>query len=241
MIELRLLGTVELQGISRDRANDLLCKPQPTALLAYLALSSPTGFQRRDYLASLFWPETAQRYARANLRKLLLVLRTSLDKDVFETRGDEEVRIDANILWCDAVAYVAALNDGQLARAHELFRGPLMPGFIATGASPFHEWLDSMRRQYTREATKMVLGLANEHLRNGEHTAVGKLAQFITAIDADFQDERDLRKLIEMLDRIGDRAGALEMYEQFRLRLERDFQALPSKETRALVERMKRE
>ncbi len=241
MIELRLLGGIELSGVPTRSANELLGKPQPTALLAYLAVCSPAGFQRRDYLATLFWPETAQRYARANLRKLLLVLRSFLDKSIFETRGDEEVRIDPRVLWCDAVAYIDAVNNGQLERAHELFRGQLMPGFILGGSPAYQDWLDSIRRQYNRDAMKMVLGLADEHLRNGEHTAVGRLAQFICSIDSELQDERDLRKLIVLLDRIGDRSGALELYKNFRQRLDREFQSAPSKETRALIDKIRRE
>ena len=58
--------------------------------------------------------------------------------------------------------------------------------------------------------------------------------------DCELQDERDLRKLIVLLERIGDRAGALALYETFRQRLEREFQSLPSKETRDLIEKIKR-
>lgn len=241
MIELRLLGTLDLKGAAAGAADALLGKRQPTALLAYLALCSPSGFQRRDHLATLFWPETAQQYARANLRKLLLVIRSALGKSIFDTRGDEEVRLDTGALWCDAIEFSEAVRDGRLVRAKELYKGLLMPGFLMPGGAAYQEWLDTMRRQYCRDALKMILGLADTHLRNGEHTAVGSLARVAGAIDAELQDERDLRKLIELFDRIGDRASAVDLYERFRVRLERDYRSLPARETRALIERIKGE
>ncbi|MEO6526960.1 MAG: bacterial transcriptional activator domain-containing protein [Gemmatimonadaceae bacterium] len=241
MIELRLLGTIDLAGVARASANELLGKPQATALLAHLALVSPIGFQRRDSIATLFWPEVAQHYARANLRKLLLGLRATLGKEAFETRGDEEVRIDESVVWCDAVAFRQAFRDQQLTRAMEIFRGTLMPGFSVSGSPGFQDWLDTARRECTRDAVKMLLALAQERLADDEHTDVGRLAHYAAIVDSEIQDERDLRKLIDMLDRIGDRAGALELYERFRQRLQRDHQCSPSKETRALIERIRTE
>jgi DNA-binding SARP family transcriptional activator len=43
-----------------------------------------------------------------------------------------------------------------------------------------------------------------------------------------------------LLDKAGDRAGALRAYESFAARLATELGALPSGETRALVERLRR-
>src|SRR2546429_439629 len=48
-------------------------------------------------------------------------------------------------------------------------------------------------------------------------------------------DERLVRRLIALLDRQGDRAGALEAYEVFARRVAAEYDAEPAAETRALV------
>jgi DNA-binding SARP family transcriptional activator len=48
-------------------------------------------------------------------------------------------------------------------------------------------------------------------------------------------DEAAVRRLMRILDRKGDRAGALRAYEAFREHLAVAFQAVPSPETEALL------
>src|SRR5207247_3907126 len=48
-------------------------------------------------------------------------------------------------------------------------------------------------------------------------------------------DEALLRRLIALLDRHGDRAGALEAYEAFTVKLAEEYAAEPAAETQALV------
>jgi serine/threonine-protein kinase len=50
-----------------------------------------------------------------------------------------------------------------------------------------------------------------------------------------WNDERVLRRAMAMLDRIGDRAGAVKLYEDFAARLRADLDVEPSAETTALV------
>jgi hypothetical protein len=52
-------------------------------------------------------------------------------------------------------------------------------------------------------------------------------------------DERLLRRLIKLLDRVGDRAGAVREYELFARRLDDALELEPSPETRALVEEVR--
>jgi DNA-binding SARP family transcriptional activator len=48
-------------------------------------------------------------------------------------------------------------------------------------------------------------------------------------------DEAAVRRLMRILDRRGDRAGALSVYEAFRLRLAAEYGAVPSPETEGLL------
>ena len=55
------------------------------------------------------------------------------------------------------------------------------------------------------------------------------------AVELAPDDEASVRRLIRILDRKGDRAGALSAYEGFRLRLAAEYDAVPSPETEALL------
>jgi DNA-binding SARP family transcriptional activator len=55
------------------------------------------------------------------------------------------------------------------------------------------------------------------------------------AVELSPDDEAAVRRLMRILDRRGDRAGALGAYESFRLRLAAEYAAVPSPETDALL------
>lgn len=59
MIKFRLLGSVDLKGPD-GAPRSVLAQPKRAALHAYLAVSAPNGFHRRDKLLGLFWPESDQ-------------------------------------------------------------------------------------------------------------------------------------------------------------------------------------
>src|SRR5436305_12719143 len=126
MIELSMLGRLSLSGADGREVRGLLGQPRRLALLAYLAAASPQGFHRRASLLALFWPELDQEHARAALRQALHVLRGSLGSDVVVTRGDEEIGLDGGRLWCDVVAFDAAVAAGQLGAALDCYRGDLL-------------------------------------------------------------------------------------------------------------------
>lgn len=235
MIELRLLGTIDLQGGPLPDAAALLSRTSPTALLAYLATASPATFLRRDGLATLFWPETPQAQARANLRKLVHAIRAQLGPACIESRGDEELRISPAAVWCDVAEFQGALRSDLLERAMVLYLGAFMPGFHLDGSSQFSKWLDSLRRQLARDAGKAALRLAEQHLRAAQQTQASDLAQFIARIGTDLDDEFLFRKLLDLLVRLGDHATALKMYDAFSARMHVEFGGAPAPQTRELI------
>ncbi len=238
-VQLRVLGTLDLRGVPPDAAAALVSQPRAASLLTYLAMADAGAYQRRDYLSGLFWPETDQARARANLRKSVFTLRRLLGAATVESRGDEDVRLAPSSLWCDAAAFMSAIERGLLRRALELYRGSLLPGFHVPECRGFQDWLDATRRSLARDAIKAAIALADEHVTASERTDVGDLVHFILRLDSDIEDEHQLRKLLALLEHIGDRAGAMHLYENFRQRLWDSYQAVPAAETRGFVERMK--
>src|SRR5512142_493502 len=128
MIDLRTLGTLDLRVRGGPELLSVLSQSKRTALLCYLALAEPRGFQRRDTLLALFWPEADAEHARASLRQAVHFLRRSLGEDVIVSRGDDDLAVGAGVLECDAVAFEVALAAGERERALAVYRGDLLPG-----------------------------------------------------------------------------------------------------------------
>jgi DNA-binding SARP family transcriptional activator len=231
---LQVLGTTELTG--GDGADAVLAQPKRLALLVYLAVARPRGFHRRDRLVTLFWPEHDQEHARAALRKAVHAIRKSLGNDLLVSRGDEEVAIDHTRLWCDAVAFDDALKHGRIALALELFRGDLLDGFFAD-APGFERWLEAEREVYRESAVDAAWTLAQRYEAGAELTEATRWARRVARLTT--TNERVLRRVIQLLDRVGDRAGAIRVYEEFATRVRTLFDVEPSAETQALIRRIK--
>ncbi len=148
MIRFHTLGAVDLRGLDGAEVRAVLQQPKRLGLLAYLAVASPPRFHRRDSLLALFWPELDEEHARAALRRSLYFLRAELGAEVVSSRGDEEVGVAPELLWCDATALEQALAEGDPGRALELYRGGLLEGLYVSGAAPeYQDWLDRERHR----------------------------------------------------------------------------------------------
>jgi DNA-binding SARP family transcriptional activator len=233
VVELRVLGAVNLLGADGRELRPVLCQPKRVALLAYLAAGSLRGVHRRDSLVALFWPELDQDHARAALRQALHGLRRSLGDGAIESRGDEEVRLGDQQVWCDAVAFEAAVDAGRHADALELYRGDLLGGFFISGAPEFERWLENERARLRRRAVETAWRLAETCRAEGDLSLAAHWAHYAAALVRD--DEEALRRLIALLGELGDRAGALQAYDAFSRRLAEEYDAEPAVETRALI------
>ena len=233
ILELCLLGGVELRGAPAGVADQLLAQSKAVALLAFLVLSPGGRFQRRDRLVSLLWPELDQAHARAALRKALFVSRTALGPDVLVSRGDDELAIAPEKLRCDVVEFESACNLGRLARALELYRGDFMPGFFLSGCLEFERWVDDQRTLARERAAAASWALAVTFEEEKQLTHAGSWAR--RTVRHAWDDERVLRRAVTMLDRLGDRAGAVKLYEEFAARLRAELDIAPSAETVTLV------
>jgi len=205
----------------------------PVALLAFLALSPERRFQRRDLVVGLLWPELDQAHARAALRKVAYEVRGMLGTDTITSRGDEELAIPPAALVCDVEAFNAACDRGRLVQALDYYRGELMPGFFLSGCVDFERWIDERRTDARERAAGASWALATSLEEGQQFSNAGSWAR--RAVRHAWNDERVLRRALAMLDRIGDRAGAVKLYEDFANRLRADLDVEPSPETIALI------
>ncbi len=232
MIRLRLLGGAELHGSDGSEITEVLNQPKRFALLALLAASPGARLYRRDSLLALFWPELDDERARAALRRSLHFLRRHVGADVVRTRG-EEVGVAPDACWCDVAACEAALAAGEVERALDLYRGDLLDGFHVPSAPGFEHWLGDTRERLRRTAAEGAWRLAEQEETAGHPANAARWARRAAALQPD--DEAGLRRLLVLLDRSGDRAAALQVYDEFARRLAADMELTPSPETTALV------
>src|SRR5688572_21350903 len=112
MIRFRALGAVDLTRSAGQSLRSVLSQPKRLALLTYLAIGRPRGFQRRDRLLAMFWPDATEERARASLNRAIYFLRRQLGEGCIISRGDDEVAIDTECLWSDVSAFDACLEKG---------------------------------------------------------------------------------------------------------------------------------
>jgi DNA-binding SARP family transcriptional activator len=236
MLELRLLGALDLRGTDGRTVDSVLRQPKRAALLAYLAAARPRGFHRRDTLLALFWPELDDTRARNALNTALRYLRVVLGTELLLSRGAEEVVLSENALWCDTEALEKSLHSGRLEDAIALYRGDMLDGFHIGDAPGFEEWLEEERARLRALVADAARTLA-------ERCAAGKsaesAAQAVTwarrVCELAPDDEGARRRLIRLLDACGDRGGALRVYDDLAVWLEREFGTQPAAETQALM------
>jgi len=237
MIELRTLGSLDLRGADGFELRPVLQQPKRLALLAYLAVAHPPRFYRRDTLLAMFWPELDGEHARAALRRALYFLRRSLGDGVILGRGDEEVGLSAQELSCDAALFQRAIAEERPEDALALYRGALLEGVYVSGAPEFERWLEETRAALHGQAASAAWTVADRAEERGDARAAVEAARRAAALSP--YDESVHRRLLSLVDRVGDRAGALRAHDEFVRRLRVDYELEPSAETFALVAAIK--
>lgn len=234
MIELQTLGSLDLRDSNGREMRPILAQPKRLALLVYLTLANSRGFRRRDTVVGLFWPELNEEHARGALRQAVRFLRGLLGPDAVINRGDEEIGVNPAVLRCDATAFDLACKASDWTHALEVYRGDLLAGVFIADASPeFERWLEDERAGLRRQAAAAAWSLVEAAERAGDPATAAPWAR--RAVELSPDDEAGVRRLIRTLDRRGDRAGALSVYEAFRRRLVAGYGAVPSPETEALL------
>jgi DNA-binding SARP family transcriptional activator len=235
-VSLVLFGTIDLRA-NGAAVDQILVNDKAIALLALLAVPSLGRYVRRDAVVGLLWPELDQSRARTALRKTIHVLRRALGADVVHSRGDEDVSLSRELVWCDASVFVDAADDGLLLKALQLYRGELMPGFHLTECWEFSRWLEEQRASMRERAAGAAWAMAQRFETDQQLSDAAGMARW--SVRYSWSDERALRRALSMLDRIGDRAGALKLYDEFARRLKAELEAQPSRETIELAARLR--
>jgi eukaryotic-like serine/threonine-protein kinase len=237
MIRLRFLGPIDIRDADGTEVRAVLAQPKRVAVLAYLATASPIGPKRRDTLLGIFWPELDQDHARNALSKALHFLRRALGDEAIISRNADEVELGAGSVWTDVNAFSEALDERRIEDGLQLYRGDLLQSFFVPEARGFEEWLERERARLRGRAAGAARALAEQHEQKQHLTQAIECAR--RAVDLSDGDERPLRRLLELFERVGDRAGAIRAYESFARKLAAELETEPSPETAEIINRLK--
>lgn len=236
MIRLRTLGALELRDSQGQELRALLAQPKRVALVVYLALASPRGFQPRDKLLALFWPEHDSEHARNSLNQSVHALRRVLGADALVSRNGDTLGLDWRNLWCDAIAFEEALDAGRLSEALELYRGALLDGFHVAGAPDFERWLDAERVRIASRYVKAAELFAQERQDAGDVESA--VTWWRRLANCDPYNSRVAVRLMRALAASGDPAGAIQYARVHETLLREELNVAPDPEVAAFVRQL---
>lgn len=236
-IRLTTLGSLDMRDPEGRVISSVLSQPRRSALLAYLVLAQPHGYHRRDSLVAIFWPESTERAARDLLNTNLSRLRASLGGELLASRGTEEVAIDHHRLWCDALAFEEAVRAGKPEEALALYGGDLLVGFHIAAAPAFEAWLGAERARLRELAANTAWSAADRSAQTGNAERTRDYVQRAASLSTG--NEAGVRRGMELLERVGDRAGAFQLYDTLVRHLREEFDAEPSAATQMLFEHLR--
>lgn len=203
-VRIRLLGGFKLEGPSGKPASPL-SQRRAEGTLAVLAVSADLGCSR-DRLVAFFWPESPEPRARHHLRDALYAIRQSLGRETVRSAGDT-LRLDPSRVRSDVQDFARALEEGRLADAVALYRGPLLDGFHIGGARAFTEWVEGERTRLFRDRQQAVKELAKRAERRERWDEAARW--WGRAVAADRLNSRSVVRRMVALARAGDRANAI--------------------------------
>ncbi len=216
-LEVRLLGRVDV--VLDGRRLGAFTSRRMQRFLGLIALRRDP--QHRSRLAFELWPDSTERQARTNLRKLLHEFRQSLpDTDQFVEIGKDSVRwLSDGPSTVDVLRFLDALAAGDLELAAHLYAGDLLPGF-------YDDWVEEQRGKLRSEALNALARLSEDAANREDRKATIKYAQRI--MDLEPTDEAAMRMQMEACLALDDKAAALRSYQQYAQALERDLGVAPS-------------
>jgi DNA-binding SARP family transcriptional activator len=227
-LQVRLLGAVEIiLGGRRLRAFNSL---RLQRFLALIALRRNP--QHRSRLAFELWPDSDERQARTNLRKLLHDFRHSLpDIGEFVEIDNETVRwVPTGPTEVDVLRFRDAMAAGDFELAARLYSGDLL-------SACYDDWVLDERAKLRAEAYGALVRLTEEAAARDDRKATIRHAQRI--IDLEPTDEAAVRIQMEAHLALGDRAAALRCYHRYAEVLERDLAVAPGEAIGAMYQRLR--
>ena len=232
MYELRCLGEATLRSPSSELVHFRSRKHQ--ALLIYMALNADRA-HRRERLAAMLWSDSDESKARHSLSQALYAVRRLLNGAVRIEGDDLELRTDG--LHVDVLELEQLFDTGHVASAADMYKGDFLEGFWVRGAKGFEEWVLQERSRFSALARDALRKAITAARASSNWSEVSARAERLVRLDP--FDEAAYAELMRALWMQGDRAAALDRYADLSHVLASELKTSPSKETEALVSRIR--
>ncbi|MFQ5943647.1 MAG: AAA family ATPase [Anaerolineales bacterium] len=219
-----------------------------TALLVYLAERGEP--QRRESLATLFWPESDTSHSKAALRRTLSALRKAVGGDWVSADRDA---VTLSAPWLDTQEFRTLLAGTRkhghaptevcdqclepLIQAVQLYRDGFLSGFTLPDSPEFDEWQYFTAQSLQRQHADALQRLVQVHEREGNYELATEFSLKSLALDP--LNESAHRELMALYARLGRRGMAMQQYRDCVRVLQDELGAPPLEETVELYETIK--
>jgi DNA-binding SARP family transcriptional activator/lipoprotein NlpI len=243
-VSVYLLGTPRIE---RDGLTVHVDTRKALALVAFLAVQ--TGYQSRDTIGALLWPESDQSGARGALRRTLSVLHKALGGTGLHIER-EAVALNQAEVWYDLVAFRTALaacgSHGHfpqevcercldpLTQAVSIYKGDFLQGFTLRDSAEFDLWQFQQSEYFRRLHAQALEKLVRLHIDLERYEVALEYAQ--RWLSQDSLHEPAHRQLIQLYARSGQRSLALRQYRECVRILDQELGVPPLEETTRLYQ-----
>ena len=193
--------------MTRDDGGARTVPAQRVALLAVLIAAGDRGLSR-DRTAALLWPDSSDDNARHSLGQSLYALRRDGGSVEVVVGGTTTLRLNPEVVGCDAWALDAAARNGDHARVVDLYTGPFLDGIHLRGSAELDQLVDAERARLARVYASSVESLARAASRDGNPVGGANWWRQLAATDP--LSSRVALELVRALVAAGDRTAALQ-------------------------------
>jgi DNA-binding SARP family transcriptional activator/TolB-like protein len=236
VFQLRLFGGVSLAGAD-GVVSGKAARRHPLALLALVALS-PQRRVSRDKLIAYLWPDSPAARARNLLNQTIHALRQALGRDAIRSVRDE-LELDPQMVQCDVWGFQEAVRSDDDERALDVYTGPLADGFFLENAGEFERAMEAERLALRRSYLALLERLAMKAAAQGDSRLAATRWRRLAAEEP--ANASTVVRLMQALEALGDRAGAIREAEAHAALLHDEFGAEPNPAVLTLAERMRLE
>ncbi len=212
-------------------------QPRRLAVLALLARGGRRGVPRGKLMA-LLWPDASEDQGRRVLTQAVYALRRDMGSDR-AIAGTQDLRLDADIVWCDVEAFESAMQSGAADHAASLYTGPFLDGFRLPSAPEFERWADDTRSALQHRLHEALETLARDAEQAGAFAHA--IAWWRRRAADDPLNTRVALELMRLLAQSGDRVGALRHAQVFEALMTQELGLPADREVVELAARIRRE
>jgi DNA-binding SARP family transcriptional activator len=232
---IRLLGPAAVEGPSGILSGPISQRHR-LALLAILC-RAPRKTASRDRLIALLWPEADRLQSRRLLNAAAYSIRQVLGKDALLVQG-EAITLAAGALESDVERFECALSAGQPEEALRWWGGAFLEGLALRDGTEFEGWIEDERAELERSHRRALDGLAQAALAAGR---LGDAADWLKRrLAREPTDSRVTLALMRVLERLGERAAAIQLAATHSSLLRYDLGAEPDPTVEELAAELRR-